>query len=92
MPGDNIKVVPDADGPRLIGGYIVRFTTHDDTDLHGQWFSKATDFDREFWTIVGQPMLVENGLQPAFQSMPNRVFDLQRMDDISIYPKPWLYN
>lgn len=91
MSGDSIKAIPAVNGRRRIGGYIVRFTNQNDTDLHGQWFSKATDFGREFWSIVGKPVLVEHGLDPAFKSMPIGVFDLEREDDVGIYAEAWLY-
>lgn len=93
MPGSEIKALPEANGRRRIGGYIVRFTSPDDTDLHGEWFSKNTDFGHDIkWSIVGKPVLIEHGLDPAFKSMPIGVFDLERIEDIGIYAEAWLHN
>lgn len=38
--GDSIKALPDG----KVAGYLVRFTTDDDPDLTGDYFTKQTDF------------------------------------------------
>jgi len=42
--GDPIKAVKQDDGKVLLGGYLVRFGSPDETDLSGDFFTPETDF------------------------------------------------
>lgn len=46
----------------LIEGYAVAFTSPDERDLHGQYFTQKTNFHREMDEIVGIPILYHHGL------------------------------
>ena len=53
IKGDSVKAISE----NRVGGYLVRFTNADDTDLHGEYFDKETDF----WTERGYPIKGGNG-------------------------------
>lgn len=42
--GDSVKAVKLADGTVKLGGYLVRFSTVDDPDVTGDYFTKSTDY------------------------------------------------
>jgi len=52
-------------GGDKFGGYLVRFYNPDERDLHGEWFSKNTDFHLEDYPVVGAPVLFHHGLDPT---------------------------
>ena len=45
-------------GKNKVGGYLVQFTTEDDPDLEGEFFTKATDFGQH----LTAPVLYQHGM------------------------------
>lgn len=56
--GGTMKAVGDEG---IVEGYAVSFTSPERRDLHGQYFTKNTDFHREINEIVGIPILYHHG-------------------------------
>ena len=59
--GGEIKAL----GKGKIGGYLVRFTSADDPDLEGDFFTKSTDFDIDDGDKV--TMYYNHGLDPVLK-------------------------
>jgi len=77
---------------RRIGGYLLRFTQAGDLDLHGEYFSKATDLNLTSFPIVGKPILVEHGNDRRFKAIPIGLFDFSSEDEIGLYVEGRLYD
>jgi len=45
--GDALKIRARTDESITVDGYLIRFTSEDDPDLHGHYFTKSTRFDIE---------------------------------------------
>jgi len=81
-----------AAGERRIGGYLLRFTQAGDLDLHGEYFSKATDLNLTSFPIAGKPILVEHGGDRRFKAIPIGLFDFSSEDEIGLYVEGRLYD
>ncbi len=81
-----------ASGDRRIGGYLLRFTQAGDPDLHGEYFTKATDLNLTAFPITGKPILIEHGGDRRFKAIPIGLFDFQSEDDIGLYVEGRLYD
>jgi HK97 family phage major capsid protein len=69
-------------GEGKFGGYLVRFTTPEDPDLTGDFFTKETDFDLEF---PGKATVYFNhGLDPELKKRKLGKADI-RLDDVGIW-------
>ena len=74
-----------ADGERRISGYLVRFTSPDDLDLHDEYFAPDTDFMLAEYPIKGKPILAEHGLDERFGVIPIGLFNFVDETDLGIY-------
>ncbi len=69
-----------------VGGYLVRFTSENDRDLHNEWFDKTTDFLIERgYPIKAERMLLEHGLEDFAKVMPIGIIDLVKEDEFGLY-------
>lgn len=89
--GSAIKALDD-NGLR-VGGYLVRFTTQEDTDLYGEYFDKNTDFWIERgYQIKGERALLEHGLENFAKVMPIGLIDMVNEDEFGIYVEAKLHD
>jgi len=88
--GDAIKALPN--DPYRVGGYLVRFTSADDPDLTGEYFTRDTEFMIEMYPIKGAPILIEHGLDPVANAMPVGIFDIVKVEEAGIWVEGLLHN
>ncbi len=87
--GDAIKALDEY----RVGGYLVRFTNADDTDLYGEYFDKDTDFWLERgYPVKGSRVLLEHGLDDFAKVMPIGLIDLMQEDEIGLYVEARLHD
>lgn len=79
--GDSIK---SADGNR-VAGYLVRFTNADDPDLHGEYFTKSTNFWINEHPPIGKPIMLDHAFDPKFKSVPVGIIDFIKEDEIGLW-------
>lgn len=83
--GGELKALGDG----KVGGYLVRFTTKDDPDLSGDFFTKDTDFgpasESIAWFHHRQPAKLENGkIMPALKKRMANNVSLKK-DDFGVW-------
>lgn len=79
--GDAIKAI---DGNR-VQGYLVRFTDASNPDLHGEYFTKDTNFWLKENPIVGKPIFIDHAFDGKFKSIPVGIIDFLREDEIGLW-------
>lgn len=72
------------DGKR-VSGYLVRFTNANDTDLHGEWFNKQTNFWLKEHSPIGKPIMIDHAFDAKFKSVPVGIIDFAKEDEIGIW-------
>lgn len=81
--GDEIKALGDG----RVGGYLVRFTTENDPDLHGEFFTKSTYFGPRDGD--GADMLFHHGIpvKAGLEHLADHIFKpiKTRRDEIGIW-------
>lgn len=83
MPGGEVKAVKQGEEIGLVSGYLVRFSTADDTDLEGDFFTKDTDFGPHQQSIV----FYHHGLDRALgvKTLGRRLPASLKKDDIGVW-------
>lgn len=79
--GDSIKAL---EGNR-VGGYLVRFTDADNPDLHGEYFTKGTNFWLKEHPVIGKPVLIDHAFDEHFKSVPVGIIDFLKEDEIGLW-------
>jgi hypothetical protein len=71
----------------LLEGYLVPFTSADEKDLHGEYFTAETDLglDEPGWGIEGKPVLWNHGNDPLLETTGIGVFVKSRKDELGIW-------
>lgn len=79
--GEPIKAI---EGNR-VSGYLVRFTSKEDPDLHGEYFTKDTNFWLKELSPIGKPIFLDHAFDGKFKSIPVGIIDFLREDEIGIW-------
>jgi hypothetical protein len=79
--GTQVKAI---DGNR-VSGYLVRFTSRDDPDLHGEYFTKDTNFWLSELSPIGKPIFLDQAFDGKFKSIPVGIIDFLKEDEVGIW-------
>lgn len=79
--GEGIKAL---EGNR-VSGYLVRFTSRDAPDLHGEYFTKDTNFWLKELSPIGKPIFLDHTFDGKFKAIPVGVIDFLREDEIGLW-------
>ncbi|MGB1287708.1 MAG: phage major capsid protein, partial [Aggregatilineales bacterium] len=68
-----------------VSGYLVRFTSADDPDLHGEYFDKRTYFWEKERPIKGIPILIDHAFDSTFKGLPVGIVTFAKEDEVGIW-------
>jgi len=81
--GDSVKALGDG----KLGGYLVRFSSDDDPDLAGEYFTKDTDFGE----YESSPVFYNHALDPILKNRKLGKATL-RVDEFGVWAETQLKN
>lgn len=68
-----------------VSGYLVRFTSADDPDLHGEYFDKRTYFWKKERPIKGAPILIDHAFDSIFKGLPVGIVTFAEEKEVGIW-------
>ena len=77
-------------GSNRIGGYLVAYGTSNDRDMDGQYFTKDTNFELDWYTK--RPVLYGHGMDPSHKTRAiGEIVKVENRDDAGLWAEAQLY-